>query len=468
MAEYSKAEKLQALEFLAQYLNSEGGNVRNRALYASVPEIGTYLDEALDEIPELMTIASSSVDEEGHINSAVKAELAETLNQIESRVEGPYRRQANYAPYNDSHHPIALGSQYVMGAELPMEDARRLYELANTENGGYPMGTQLSHMLSLPSDAHSQAHRSPKTGNVSAEQVGEDVFSAVNTNMRDVKLSDSTNFPSRKDDLIHTNLALALPYLEQEKRNSEAIYNSPAQVALRNYLAEEVSSVMDLPNNKIDDPLTRSGTARNARSVSAAVKAKLKRPTSTGQDRNALGLIQSEQDMKDLYDLILSDPAIEAEQTKLLNDLRRGISDKEIEDFNTLLTTKKGSDLIAEYIPQSVEEAMMPLDQTSTISLRDATDLINSMSDESVKQERIKREKQELIEIDGKGPNSAPVSRVEENYPKSLTDRSTGEMTRITHRLRPGAEQLLAPMIQNKPGLNRMIRAFKANRLGTI
>jgi len=90
------------------------------------------------------------------------------------------------------------------------------------------------------------------------------------------------------------------------------------------------------------------------------------------------------------------------------------------------------------------------------------------MSDESVKQERIKREKQELIEIDGKGPNSAPVSRVEENYPKSLTDRSTGEMTRITHRLRPGAEQLLAPMIQNKPGLNRMIRAFKANRLGTI
>ena len=84
MAEYSKAEKLQALEFLAQYLNSEGGNVRNRALYASVPEIGTYLDEVLDEVPKLMTIASSSVDEEGHINSAVKAELAKTLNQIES------------------------------------------------------------------------------------------------------------------------------------------------------------------------------------------------------------------------------------------------------------------------------------------------------------------------------------------------------------------------------------------------
>ena len=270
----------------------------------------------------------------------------------------------------------------------------------------------------------------------------------MNTSLTEIKeYEKGTNEPG-KGRYVGTALALATPYLEQENYISESIYNSPANVALR----QELANRLDVSTNELDDVTTKETSRSNSRTLAKASKAKLGKPTK--QDPDALDLSITE-----IYDEILNRPEIAAAQDKLLDDLQAGISDKEIRDFNHMLDVA-GDYRIAAAVPQSVEEAMLPIDFVPSVQLKDADSLVNSMSKRAVRQERIAREERELMTLEGKPSDGVDVNRVDES---NLKDRPR-EMKRIRNRLRPGAEELLAPMAQDIPGLNDLIKAFKAKR----
>lgn len=230
-----------ALDYLLrERTRATGALINDRGVKAAVLQQDGGYDETFDKLINSGKLQAAVQD--ARTGNLKKAQSV--LESLDSVTRNLYQKH-QYALGFDSHHPISLGSSYLLGHDLPMGDAQVMYRHL-TDQYGLPLGNPEGKMLTFSDPAHQMAHMDPVTLRPSGWkgfQTKVKPFVEATTD----PIERATRYaPMGKLEEAFSNKAFALP----QEQNVRRFAGEAVQSSIPNFDPSKISSHLLYPRYK--------------------------------------------------------------------------------------------------------------------------------------------------------------------------------------------------------------------------